>query len=354
MKNKDRNNIKIVRSSFTKKETICAVVVTYNRKKLLLECLEALKEQTRPVDVIYIIDNSSTDGTPEILLKNNYIPKLPPSNLTIPWEVSFSINNSQKTEINFRLSMIVHYVRMHENTGGAGGFHEGVKRGYEKGHDWLWLMDDDVAPLYDGLKNMLNYSHISKCINPSKRYVNGEVISWGRKNIDISTGRRYFLKVNPFNHDKDFICINYGCFEGMLIHRNIVSKIGFPDKRFFIMGDDTIYGLLASFYTNNIYIKKVIFLKKKTKRKNEHTFLGRKSNRMPDFLFYYSIRNEFLIIEYLKKNKYFSNMAYFYILFKLLRMTLGIIIYDRSLKRLLILYKGFFNGLFKKFDQNLY
>jgi GT2 family glycosyltransferase len=164
-------------------------------------------------------------------LENNYIPKLPPSDLIEPWEISFLISNLQKSEINSQFSIIVHYVRMHENTGGAGGFHEGVKRGYEKGNDWLWLMDDDVEPLYDGLENMLNYSHISKCINPSKKYINGELFCWGRKYIDISTGRRYSLKRNLFNNSKDFICINYGCFEGMLIHRSIISKIGFPDKR---------------------------------------------------------------------------------------------------------------------------
>jgi len=45
------------------KETVCAVIVTYNRKKLLLECLEGLRRQTRPVDAIYIIDNASQDGT---------------------------------------------------------------------------------------------------------------------------------------------------------------------------------------------------------------------------------------------------------------------------------------------------
>ncbi|MBD3842385.1 MAG: glycosyl transferase, family 2, partial [Campylobacterales bacterium] len=32
------------------KETVCAVVVTYNRKELLIECLDALMKQTRPID----------------------------------------------------------------------------------------------------------------------------------------------------------------------------------------------------------------------------------------------------------------------------------------------------------------
>ena len=54
-------------------ETVCAVVVTYNRKRLLIECLEALENQTRPIDAIYIVDNASTDGTPQLLVENDYI-----------------------------------------------------------------------------------------------------------------------------------------------------------------------------------------------------------------------------------------------------------------------------------------
>jgi GT2 family glycosyltransferase len=55
------------------KETVCAVVVTYNRKNLLIECLEGLRKQTRPVDAICLVDNASTDGTPDLLLEKGYI-----------------------------------------------------------------------------------------------------------------------------------------------------------------------------------------------------------------------------------------------------------------------------------------
>lgn len=48
-----------------KKEKIAAVVVTYNRKELIGECLDAILLQTYPVDSIILIDNASTDGTPE-------------------------------------------------------------------------------------------------------------------------------------------------------------------------------------------------------------------------------------------------------------------------------------------------
>jgi len=132
-------------------DTVCAVVVTYNRKNLLLECLDALRKQTRPIQGIYLIDNASTDGTHELLLKEGYIKELPPENLVEPWEKEFEIKNLTDGQ-----PIKLHYVRMHENTGGAGGFHEGVKRAYEKGYDWLWLMDD-AEPKEDALEKLSNF-----------------------------------------------------------------------------------------------------------------------------------------------------------------------------------------------------
>ena len=43
--------------------SIAAVVVTFNRKVLLVECLRALLAQTRPLQRILVVDNASTDGT---------------------------------------------------------------------------------------------------------------------------------------------------------------------------------------------------------------------------------------------------------------------------------------------------
>ncbi|WP_338825129.1 hypothetical protein MHOCP_06860 [Moorella humiferrea] len=82
-------------------ETVAAVVVTNNRKKLFDECLQALLHQTRPVDSIIVIDNASTDSTPEFLAQKGYLS-----------------------------NPIIYYIRLSENTGGEGGFYEGIKHGY--------------------------------------------------------------------------------------------------------------------------------------------------------------------------------------------------------------------------------
>ena len=51
---------------------IAAIVVTYNRKILLKDCINKLKNQTIDSDII-IIDNGSTDGTESFIadLKEN-------------------------------------------------------------------------------------------------------------------------------------------------------------------------------------------------------------------------------------------------------------------------------------------
>src|SRR3954447_9091811 len=106
----------------TESERVCAIVVTYNRVELLRECLTALERQSRPVDRILVIDNDSGDGTPDIVRTEHPVAEL---------------------------------VELGENRGGAGGFHEGTRRAYDEGFDWLWLMDDDTIPTETALAELL-------------------------------------------------------------------------------------------------------------------------------------------------------------------------------------------------------
>ena len=51
---------------------ICCVIVSYNRKDLLIECLECVKNQTFKPHTILIVDNASTDGTIELVKSHGY------------------------------------------------------------------------------------------------------------------------------------------------------------------------------------------------------------------------------------------------------------------------------------------
>ena len=232
------------------KDTVCAVVVTYNRKTLLLECLEALLKQTRPIDAMYIIDNFSSDGTPEALKENGYIIDLPPDDISEAWEREFEVRNLTDGQ-----PVKIHYVRMNENTGGAGGFYEGVKRGYEKGYDWLWLMDDDVRPHIDALSALLQVQaklkerNKSNILIPVRLWEDGSLTEFAALKYNLSTTfcmpSQVRVSVNAvydqcsqlpeYQEVMDF------AFEGPLIPREAVEIVGLPSKEYFIYGDDTDY-----------------------------------------------------------------------------------------------------------------
>ena len=100
-------------------EKVAAVVVTYNRKQLLQQCVEKLKNQDMPLDIV-IIDNASTDGTGDLFDEKD---------------------------------MNIKYFNTGANLGGAGGFSYGIKKAVELGYEYLWILDDDTMPTTTALHN---------------------------------------------------------------------------------------------------------------------------------------------------------------------------------------------------------
>jgi len=280
------------------KDTVCAVVVTYNRKELLIECLDALCKQTRPIQAMYIIDNFSTDGTPDALKEHCYISELPPSNLTKPWEKEFEIQNLTDGQL-----IRVHYVRMNENTGGAGGFYEGVKRGYEKGYDWLWLMDDDTIP--DSIALFCLFEKKESLKDNNIGFLCSKVI-WIDKTPHVMNipSTKPFINGIPFNFfdDKGVLLVQYTSFVSLLIRREAVMKVGLPIKDFFIWGDDVEYTLRLTKRYIGLYVKDSIVVHK--------TKANYSSSAVIDWRYYFNIRNWFWIYRFHFRNKYVPYMLW--------------------------------------------
>jgi rhamnopyranosyl-N-acetylglucosaminyl-diphospho-decaprenol beta-1,3/1,4-galactofuranosyltransferase len=236
-------------------ERVCAVVVTFNRRNLLQDCLNGLLNQTRPLDGLVVVNNASTDETVEMLAA--HFPSLTVLNLP-------------------------------SNTGGAGGFHTGMKWAFDNGFDWMWVMDDDVEPLPDGLETMLGYSGLSQFIHARKRFGEEEFAWEGVWDMSLLEKRCYAQDIS-FQQGREWISVNYSNFEGALINRGVIDKIGLPDPKFFIWGDDTVYGFLASQHTNVIYINRFALIKK---------LPG--NLRLDERKIYFQFRNRFLLYAYLQ------------------------------------------------------
>lgn len=222
-------------------KNVCAVVVTYNRKDFLLECLESLRKQVYPLQGIYLIDNASVDGTPKVLLESGYIKDLPPQDLNAPWEVESEIK-----ELTNRNTIRFHYVRMHKNRGGAGGFYEGVKRAYKKGYSWLWLMDDDTIACDGALFTLLNKIESLDLGNKKIGFACSKVV-WidGTPHFMNIPSIRQVLNGIPFNYyeERGVLLVETASFVSLLISREVVKEVGLPLKEFFIWADDVEYTL---------------------------------------------------------------------------------------------------------------
>ncbi len=319
-------------------EKVFAVLVTYNRKDLLLECLDGLFRQTRPIDGLVLIDNASTDGTAEILYAQKILPELPPADTQTQWEVRRQ--SLRETGMDFV------YLRLPKNEGGSGGFHEGVKKALEFDCDWLWMMDDDVEPDDGCLQGQLAFSDISKCIHPRKYFQDGLPHEW-EGYISPVTGRRIFQPDISFRKGFSFCTINTGCFEGMLIHRSVVEKIGLPDKRFFLGGDDSVYGFLAHFHTPVLYLRDPRIDKKKIYQVE--------NNPISDRSIYYGMRNTFLMQRYLnEKIDQYRSVRAFFILVKFMDYALNILQNrPKKLQGYRVLIRSFRDGMTGRFGKGL-
>ena len=212
-----------------KKNTIAAVVVTYNRKELLTECINALLKQTHKLDAIYIIDNASTDGTKEYLKEKKLLDK-------------------------------IKYFRLKENTGGAGGFNYGIDKAYRH-YDWIWAMDDDAIVYKDALEKLVN----NKYFTDSKigALVCNTIYPENMSSQDSPTLTSIMINEKIFQNKKldledfnnNFVKISTFYLLGILFRTDIIDDIGNVNKDLFIQADDLDFTLRISKKYDIIWVK---------------------------------------------------------------------------------------------------
>lgn len=265
---------------------LAAVIVTFNRKELLGENIRMLLKQTRPFDKIFVVDNCSTDGTPEYLKDRGWMDD--------PRFV---------------------YVKTHANIGGAGGFYTGTKAAYEAGADYIVLMDDDGRAADEHtFENLLREAERLHEENP-KLFVNslvrqGELLSF-------KMGSKYTVAEALAAAKDGILDGEANPFNGTLVSRELVAEIGYPNPDFFIKGDEVNYkqrSFDAGAKVVTVVDSDYIHPRPET---NERTVLGRK---VPFFVEapwkeYYAARNFTYMY---KQNGWYKAIAFELIFVKLL------------------------------------
>lgn len=240
-------------------------VVTYNRSGLLTRLLTSISQMDPKPGHVVVIDNASTDDTTAVVE---------------------SFRAGLGTELVYR--------RMETNTGGSGGFSEGMRVAYDLGSQWIWLMDDDVEVLPDGLAKMGKWAPRFKSIQGRRYDYDGSEFYWQYR---VAEPLGIPIPFAPAGFDESgYRPMNSGCFEGMFIHRDIVQQIGLPDPRFFIYWDDQTYGWLASRKTTSVIVNE--FVLRRTREIRQWDMGVRHLNASSNAYRYYIMRNRAFIKQY--------------------------------------------------------
>jgi rhamnopyranosyl-N-acetylglucosaminyl-diphospho-decaprenol beta-1,3/1,4-galactofuranosyltransferase len=185
---------------------VFAVVVTYNRRELLLESLAAAAAQSRLPDAVIVVDNASTDGSAAAVRE-----QFPSAALA----------------------------ELPENTGGAGGFACGVALALAGAADLIWLMDDDTVPEPTALAEML----------AARTGYPGRAPTLVASRVVWTDGRAHPMntpRAKPFASGAErraaaaagCVPIRTASFVSVLVDAGVCRRRGLPKADYFLWNDD--------------------------------------------------------------------------------------------------------------------
>lgn len=253
------------------REKVVLATVTFNSSSYLERLLEAAESQSCPLLGIVVADNaSSTEHAVKIK------------------ELAGRYDN-------------VHYIRLKENTGGAGGFEAGFRYILENmpDADWIWVMDDDAFPREDTLEKLLLHKDIPDMGALVPLIFGNELQKfqiYHHKTVSRYLNSDLCVAESETELTKECTPIEANAFVGPLIKMSVVRDIGVPDGGLFIYGDDTEY-------TYRISRKYGLYLVKDAVINHRDVFTGSGVRRPNEYWKdYYKYRNRFLFIRKYRRN----------------------------------------------------
>ncbi|RRK09189.1 glycosyltransferase [Lactiplantibacillus garii] len=259
-----------------------AIVVTFNRKKLLLEALNSLLNQTVPPTKIILIDNHSTDGTKQLLKEHGLL---------------------GQDNVDYRY--------LDKNIGGAGGFARGMQIAAASSDlDWVSLSDDDAIFDLDYFEKLINYhdQHPERLVLTGSVYVKDGRLQVDQRSrfSDWSTFRAIEVPEKEYQGNFEF---DQYTFCGVFMSIDVIRKTGVADAGFFIWWDDCEYSIRTAKLSKPVNVSAA-----KLTHKTLIPSIDNKKKFVADWRIYYGHRNRMISIRRWTHNRAisFAWLVYFY------------------------------------------
>ena len=193
---------------------VAAVIVTHKRVDLLRASLDVVANQTRPVEWVIVVDNGCEDAGRDLL-------------------------NDVAGDRGV-------YLPSATNLGGAGGFAYGFLQALALGAEAVWCADDDGRPENTEVLATLMDCATRHCLDEVSPVV-CNLAEPDKLAFPLRRGiewRRYRSELFDPKHpveEQDFLPNIASLFNGALISADAMARIGVPDYRLFIRGDEVEY-----------------------------------------------------------------------------------------------------------------
>ena len=200
---------------------VSVIIVNWNTRDILRECLLSIYEQTKTVDFeVIVVDNGSTDGSAEmvkeefrdVILIENYCNKgfaaANNQGITVAKGQFVLLLNSDTVILDNAVAKMVAFVDAHPEAAAVGCR--------------VLNPDRTLQPtcfMFPSILNLFLSSLYLYKLFPRSRFFGRERISWWKRDdireVDVVTG----------------------CF--MLVRREAIEQVGMMDERFFVYGEET-------------------------------------------------------------------------------------------------------------------
>lgn len=193
---------------------LVAVVVTHDRlAKLRVTLARLLAASPADLDAVVVVDNASRDGTGAWLAEQE----------------------------DPRLCVLTQTA----NLGGAGGFETGMRLASARfDPDWMVLMDDDARPAPDALAAFHALPDTGwDAVAAAVYFPDGSLCPVNRPSYNPFSGR---VHVTAAEYEGPAIAVDAATFVGLFVSRAAIARVGYPDGRLFVYGDDGLFTLALS------------------------------------------------------------------------------------------------------------
>lgn len=198
---------------------IAVIIVTWNGMKWIDNCLSSIRQSNYPVTV-FVVDNKSTDGTP------NYIEKNYPE---------------------------VRLMRSNENLGFGKANNVAIQQAFEESFDYYFLLNQDAYIKEDTVSNLLSVAETGEYAIVSPIHLNGDGSQVDPYFREFVLGQNQdYLNCSIIGGNKSVFYSSFIPAAAWFLPRKTIEEIGGFDSLFYHYGEDDNYCQRCNYHHRKI------------------------------------------------------------------------------------------------------